>query len=1235
MTSRLRRMLLVNTRTSGSETSRSINELDPRDGASITGDNAVGKTTTLELLPLFFGALPSQISEAAGGREPMLKFVLPNPYSAIVFEYQVGKDEQHDVRCAILRRADNDHTPEFRLVKAGFIDAAFMREDEAGQTIFCNDMQVVDAYREMGHTTTRVLQISEYRTVILGLAANTQKAVELRRMSTEYGFGSRLTNLDRLISAVAKEKLDFKDFVRLAVTIVEERLNARGDGPNPHRMTLRQSRDHIERWLRDRSALAAAYDMAKEVDLLKDAIEAHLLSETRLRTAQRRIPGLLTHRRSLHGATIRSVNEADGRLQEHEKQAKLNLQALGEEATIAADRATAARFLVTNELARRAQLELGRVAGWAAELERIPQLQVDLQSMESQAADLAGKSQSIEQEFGRLIQEAINAAQATASAIRNTKEAAREQADTQASERRTQAEVRTEEIDAEFTAIDGELSPLIEEHVGKQANLEARIATAQASEASQKALGDARKAHRSAVADLLAATKQATEAKDARREADRVFSTAESELERARDRLGECKNLVDLAEKSLVPPEGSLLAVLRQSDPATWRSGLARVLDPQLLSRTDLQPALTNDDATVLGWRLDTAVIADPSWADDQQARDALEQAKQNVRAAQVRMEGAQSALAQAAGDREKKLEAFNTAEARRGIAEERESKTRLAEEAAQAACEREIQDLRTRGAADLRTLVGETRALRQQLVDAKKRRDEARLEQTNALKKDLKAIEEHKAKSLVAIEERARQAEATGQEQTREFAKARDERLRSEGVDPVKLSAFRDRASEIRQEIDDISRRAPMVNLWREWLAEGGDRILESLRESARVSDDTSRRAGVALSKARDEAKRVGDALGAELERVRKKEAQLRADVDFLEALLREHNLVEGGGDALVDPESSVQDLRDDLLRASADRDAADAKVRRLYTPVRDQLTGRPSSVADYVQRAMDGLPADASVILRASELCTLYKTLDRQVLPNVINDVTTILQQVRQFSEGITRFEREVKNFNREMQRGLNVSLFQRIDDLKVEVLCDFDDLDMMREIKEIDRVAKEHETNVVVHDRSQLPDEATARALTKYLYLLRQDSTLELDRAAHVHLMGSVTVNGETRSFRRPADLENISSTGINAIILITLLVGMVNMVRGKADIYIPWISDEVGKFDAANFKALMETLRANKIDPVTASPKLTAAEYRHFARRYLFRDRGSIGLFMPMASAAAREPKSAHQGATHEA
>jgi hypothetical protein len=98
----------------------------------------------------------------------------------------------------------------------------------------------------------------------------------------------------------------------------------------------------------------------------------------------------------------------------------------------------------------------------------------------------------------------------------------------------------------------------------------------------------------------------------------------------------------------------------------------------------------------------------------------------------------------------------------------------------------------------------------------------------------------------------------------------------------------------------------------------------------------------------------------------------------------------------------------------------------------------------------------------------------------------------------------------------------------------------------------------------------------------------------------------------------------------------------MIRGSADVYIPWISDEVGKFDPGNFKGLMDTLRENRIDPVTASPKLTPAEFRHFERRYLFRDRGAIGLFAPVVrrvglipSVGADRTTASAEGAVHEA
>jgi Protein of unknown function (DUF3584) len=129
-----------------------------------------------------------------------------------------------------------------------------------------------------------------------------------------------------------------------------------------------------------------------------------------------------------------------------------------------------------------------------------------------------------------------------------------------------------------------------------------------------------------------------------------------------------------------------------------------------------------------------------------------------------------------------------------------------------------------------------------------------------------------------------------------------------------------------------------------------------------------------------------------------------------------------------------------------------------------------------------------------------------------------------------------------------------------------------------------------------------------------VIGQDGGPEVDLSKHITLSGSVTVSGVAKQFKRESDLEHISSTGQNAIILITLLSGMLNMIRGKEPIYIPWVTDEVGKFDAKNFHTLMQMLRDNHIDVVTASPKLTIAELRHFSRCYRFGERGSIARYI---------------------
>lgn len=1216
MTSRLRRMLLVNTRTSGNFTSACINEIDPRGGASITGENAVGKTTTLELVPLFFGTLPSQITEAVGGREPMLKFVLPMPYSAIVYEYQCGADESHDVRCAVLRRTENDHRPVYRFIKGAFREEAFLRADEQGRQLFCDDKQMVDAYISMGAECSRQLDIAEYRAVILGTEARTQDAKALRRMSMVYGLGKRLTNLDRLIAAVAKERLDFKDFVRVAITIVQERLNTHGDAPSRQKVTLRQSKDQIDRWLRDRNALEVALGLAMDVDLLRETIEQHSQAETVLRGVRREVPPALALRKQRLISTQDALSDARSDLRAHLRRTEDTLRSLSDEASVGYQLRIDTQLAVQAEGERRKSLQLSQVPEWASELDRVGQMEVELDILVSREKAVVGKSGDIEMRFADLITKAETAALKAASDIRAKKDSARSRAAEQEDAIRTTQSCRLRDLESEFSAIKDALEPQIQKLVDEKASREAQVKAAQPSQAAMGALECARTAVRQAGQRVIDATKAAAIAKSQYDQARRDHQDAESAVDRASGRVAEAESQVAQAHVRLTPPDGSLLSVLRASADDNWKGGLAKVIDPVLLARTDLTPAFdpNADHGTVFGWLLETSSIPLPSWSDDLKLREALAHCERTLDAARRRRDEATAAMQQASGNLKLKKTAIDEADAEASVARNRHDKAHREEEASAAQCDIEVAELKRSGAGLVSELVSRLAEKRAQLKAAGDHLKASRGSSENGLTEALRRHRDEVQRTIDAMEEQAITATAQGEASAKLLRTDRDKLLAVEGVDPTRLSELREQKASLEQRISTVYGHRPTVSLWSQWLSEGGEQILIELKEAAERAEAADKKARIALRHYEQNANNLEQQLGKIVSDLESHERTIAAEITALQVVIGEHGLREETTQQ-ADPEQTLEDLRDRLNKAVAKVDECETLVRRRHGPIRDALTGRASSVADYVQGCLDALSGEMSLMGKAAELCIIYDGLKRQVLPNVINDVTTILNQVRQFRGVITRFESEVAHFNKDLQRGLNVAQFHRIESLKVAIVSNFGELSLMREIDEIDKVAREHETSLAVNDRAQLPDAQTASALTKFLQLLRQDSTVELDLASHVDLKGSVTVNGQTRHFSRPADLEHISSTGINAIILISLLVGMLNMIRGENDIYIPWISDEVGKFDPGNFKGLMDTLRENRIDPVTASPTLTHAEFRHFARRYIFKDRGSIGVFAP--------------------
>jgi Protein of unknown function (DUF3584) len=273
-------------------------------------------------------------------------------------------------------------------------------------------------------------------------------------------------------------------------------------------------------------------------------------------------------------------------------------------------------------------------------------------------------------------------------------------------------------------------------------------------------------------------------------------------------------------------------------------------------------------------------------------------------------------------------------------------------------------------------------------------------------------------------------------------------------------------------------------------------------------------------------------------------------------------------------------------------------------------------SSTRDYVQAVMRELTVESLDIDRASALVRVYDGIRPHVLVNVNLSLRTMLDGIKHDRETISDFESEVTKFNNKLRNGLErvSSKFERFREFKVNVVTDLDKIDFVGKLKLLDDLIADHCSRNSVTYSIEVPPAQAAQALRSFMGAL-SSGTLEINLGKHITLSGSVIDDGVFKTFHSAKELEKISSNGLTAIALISLLSGLLNVIRGDQEIYIPWATDEVGRFDGGNFQHLMQMMSENKIDAVTASPSLTPASYAYFAHRYVFKPQGVIAEYRP--------------------
>ena len=1210
----MHRVLLINAGSNKNLPSARLTEIDPRDGAAVLGANGVGKTTVLQIIPLFFGYLPGNIT--AAGQQNMIRFLLPTDGSAIGFEYQRGIEGPESMRLVVMRRRNDDPDNSFyRIFTGPFTKELFVKNGH-----FLNDEESLERAGELGIKHTKMLTAAEYRHVILKTASMSKDRDKLRKLAYENSFGPRpLDNLDRLVATMVKQAINFEDILQVVVSMVQRDL---GQGAERSRISFKQPPSLIKRWLINRLACIEAERIRPEMEVLSASLIEHRNAESRFRNRRADVNAVALARVTEKGVLANEIADLEHRQTILIDGHRVQRRSLDEDFTRAQDAVNAAQTEHDRVKSEATHFQSERAAHWSTRLIELDGLRSQESAIGKQILAAHAGRNEVDQAYSKLADEAT----ASASQVRLTLEEGKspvadrlqkELAAISESESSVKVEIRAI-FDERIQGWEAAREPLIHQQGKWQHRKDEPGVSAASREASGKAQ-DKLVEHQNKVAEAQTAATLSQNAADAAR---RDFDDHVTRLNKAKTGLSDAEKVLELAKTKLTPPAGSLLAALRSSESESWKRNLAKIIRPELLARTDLSPHLDDDEAVNLayGWSLDTGVISADDWVDDQRTKDAVTAAQEKVTAASLQID-ALVVAGEAKGKVHKAAQdASLLADGKLAVLKGQAESVATAAKAARQVVEDEVKNGKAIAERELQTISNLLTNLKNEQATAK-RKLEVDLDQATELHaRQRGAAQLRSQESTKAIDGQIAANEASLKILLADLQRQKDEHLGEKGIDVPKLRALEISQANLVTEIRLLEGKKPLVSLWKEWEEQGGAGRVEALHalrqragENVRALMDKKTAFEVASGVAATTMKQSIDAM-------KKRSDRVDDDLEELQRLDDVFGDYQALGESQIDITISAEELKGKTNAERAALRKLDDKIFKSFVQQRRVLNKDDSDVGALIEASLRS--AGGSTIAQADDLCRTYGQIGRQVVTNVNTTLDSILANVYQFQKSIRTFESEVGAFNGKLQKGLNaVHKFERISDISLSIKTNFETLNFYKKFSSMEEVVRDHNNVAVKDPETYIPPASIANALADFANLLDKGGDVDISLSRYITLQGAVTENGQLKQFRNASEFAHVSSGGLTALIGITVMTALLNTIRGDDPIYVPWVTDEIGKFDVANLGGLISMLRENKIDVITASPDLTYEKLPFFARRYLFEDKGRIRKYVSAQTAEA--------------
>lgn len=1178
-------------------------ETDGHSNAS--GGNGAGKTSALNLIPIFYGTEPNQLVDQVADKDSFLDFYLPKQSSALIYEHL--REDGH--RLVVMYRHNSGAKTLYRFVQGSLEETFFHPEIkvllERGEAI----SDIFHALGDRGIRYTRQIDtITDYRTVIQNdrnlMRRGGRNNAAFRAMAREYCLGGpndHMSHLDRMSYSILR-RTDM--YERLKRMIAETQFDIHID-ERPEYLKDKTLIDDIA-GLRD-------FDTAEP--RIRDCITSH---------QQRKL--VIADRDGTAAQLIARCMEAI----EH-------IDALEESCN-----ETSAALTTLNQTYTEESLKLRRIHdGLKSEVEQlqndidviyakhyewqdwdITQKQAEYDNLEHQLS----RQLALEADYKLLTEKVANLQQAQQTAEAKAKgdrddalqlcsakrlELTGKQTDIVRDHATLREDLARREQDELEQLVVGDIA--IERNALNQALIEARqhAKRCQISEEDQLALDDLEQQVGALVLTIEDAAKSVGQCRNA---FEQQKTRHQGALGAHQDAVREHQRIqvsYDQVRELVFPKDNSLLSALRSMNPE-WAETVGKVVNPDLLTRSDLQPDFDPDASGALyGWSLALAKIDTPDYAANEESLQArLDEAASRLRVAQQLCEDREQDAAELFKEIKPLQLALTQAEHVHQQHEEQakvlRDRYRTEKKQAQAKALQQQEEHKAQ-AGQLQKALGDLDSRIEQ------RREEIK-SAFNTERGEINAREQMAAQQIDAklaqLDGEVEQIQSDYTQRIKTINLRFSEECEREGVDPAKISTSRQAAEEQKVKVGKIQGYLPKLQEHEHWalsywaqVPEKEQRLSDKRTRSVSAADDISIHNRKHNAQKKELERRLGE--------YQKSLGDLNRSVESANKLLSRCPTVE----ADPAPVASLLDLTEALSRLLADED-------RLRKQVLEGVGKAQLILNKYVNsriyKAWETLLEQRRQLAHADEYEESFRLQQPDDLSHLLDeDLPAIrdilIQQLRAVGDSLSKYHDCLKGLNEEVARvsrhlGQKVNTNQRIENLsniELQVTSIVVEGDYWDKLSSFNQLWKEWQDGRDV----ELPPESLLYAIQSANEAI-QGARISNDINSLIRLRISLEENGRKAHVSNAREFDALSSNGLSYLAILVIFIGMARYLCPNNKIALHWPIDELAALSPENIARLFRMLDEAGLYCFSAFPSTDPNLLKFFKHRKLIDRRRGI-------------------------